>query len=70
MQSVSSFADLTLAFDFALVDDASGATERIEVSPSRFVLALPSALEGMERVVSPAEVEEVDLRGMAGRVRR
>jgi hypothetical protein len=64
-ESASSFAALPFTFAFVAVD-ASVATDSLDVSPSRFTPAGPSALEGMDIVVSPADVEEVDLRGMAG----
>lgn len=50
-----------------MVAEASVATDRMEVSPpSRVGATAASAFEGRDMVVSPAEVDEVDFRGMAG----
>jgi hypothetical protein len=62
-ESASSLAVLLCVFDF-VVAEPSVATESMEVSPSTVDIAVPSKFEGMEMVVSPAETEDVDFRGI------
>lgn len=66
-ESASSLpAALPFTFAFVLVDASSVATESLEVSPSGVGPGTASALDGRDIVVSPAEVDEVDFRGMEG----
>lgn len=62
-ESASSFAAFPLAFNFVAVE-ASVATDSTEVSPSWVGMPPPSTFDGIDTVVFPAEVEEVDFRGM------
>jgi hypothetical protein len=65
-ESASSLTDLPFTRDLLVVLGASVATESMEVSPSRFGPGTASASDGIDMVVSPAEVDEVDFRGMVG----
>jgi len=65
-ESASSLTDLPFTRDLLVVLGASVATESIEVSPSMVGPGTASASDGIEIVVSPAEADEVDFRGMTG----
>jgi copper oxidase (laccase) domain-containing protein len=65
-ESASSLTDLLFTRDLPVVLGPSAATESMEVSPSVVGPGTASASDGIEIVVSPAEVDEVDFRGMTG----